>query len=229
MSWFTNFLTSSIGRKLVMSLTGLFLIIFLLVHLIGNLQLLYNDGGVAFNIYAKFMTTNPLIKASSYLLYTGILLHAILGVLIWRKNVAAKGQGYAVSTSQNASFASKKMGWLGTIIFVFLVLHLIQFWLKTKMGTLAPVNYEGEEYNDLYAPVAFVFSQWWYVLIYIFSMIVIGLHLNHGFQSSFQTLGLNHKKYTPLIEFLGKAYSILIPLGFAMIPIVMYGKQMGWF
>ena len=222
MSWFSDFLTSSIGRKLIMSLTGLFLIIFLLVHLVGNLQLLYSDGGEAFNIYAKFMTTNPLIKGSSYLLYTGILLHALLGIVIWRKNAAAKGQGYAVSTTHNASFSSKNMAWLGIIILAFLILHLIQFWLKTKMGTLVDVQYAGETYHNLYDPVAYAFSQWWYVLIYVFSMIVIGLHLNHGFQSAFQTLGLNHKKYTPLIKFLGTAYSILIPLGFAIIPIYMY-------
>ena len=91
MGWFTKFLTSSIGRKLVMSLTGLFLIIFLIVHLAGNLQLLYDDGGVQFNLSAEFMTSNPLIKTVSYLLYAFILIHALQGWAIWRKNRQARG------------------------------------------------------------------------------------------------------------------------------------------
>ncbi|HKK79979.1 MAG TPA: hypothetical protein VJ933_10135, partial [Phaeodactylibacter sp.] len=121
MNWFTNFLTSSIGQKVVMSLTGLFLIVFLVVHLTGNLQLLADDGGKAFNLYAEFMTTNPLIKTVSYLLYAGILLHAFQGWAIWRKNRKARGpHHYAVKVNRVAGtngFAASNMAWLGTIIF----------------------------------------------------------------------------------------------------------------
>lgn len=230
MNWFTNFLTSSIGRKLIMSLTGLFLIVFLLVHLIGNLQLLIPDGGETFNLYAKFMTTNPLIKFTSYGLYSFILLHAVQGWLLWAKNRKARGgQGYAVqatrATGTSAGLA-KNMGWLGTIVFIFLVIHMAQFWFKMKIGALPMETYDGVEVKNLYAPVKAAFSNIFYVLFYVFSMLMIGMHLMHGFQSAFQTLGLNHSKYTPFIKFLGNAYSILIPLGFAIIPIVFFVKNM---
>ena len=228
MNWFIKFLTSSLGRKLIMSLTGLFLILFLVVHLVGNLQLLIDDEGRQFNIYAKFMTTNPLIKTVSYLLYFFILLHAFQGWAIWRQNRAARGnQRYAVqkvrATNTNAGFA-KNMGWLGTIIFIFLLVHLYQFWLQMKLGNLPMAEYDGESYKNLYVPVYEAYTNVGYVIFYVVSMVIIAMHLWHGFQSAFQTLGLNHKKYTPFIQFLGKAYSFLIPLGFAIIPIVFYLK-----
>jgi succinate dehydrogenase / fumarate reductase cytochrome b subunit len=214
-----------------MSLTGLFLIIFLLIHLIGNLQLLADDGGKQFNLYALFMTTNPLIKTVSYLLYFFILLHAIQGWIIMRANRQARGsKGYEVKVTvskSTSSFSSTNMGWLGTIIFAFLVLHLYQFWLQMKLGAVPLAIYDGVEVKDLYTPVVEAYSNIIYVSIYVVSMIVIGFHLYHGFQSSFQTLGLNHKKYTPLIQGIGKIYSILVPLGFALIPLVMYGKISG--
>lgn len=210
-----------------MSLSGLFLIIFLVVHLAGNLQLLKNDGGEAFNLYAKFMTTNPLIKAISYLLYTFILIHAIQGWVLWSKNRVARGpQRYAVHVLRGAEGQSPKvaarMGWLGTIIFIFLLVHLYQFWLQMKMDVLPYVEYDGVSVKNLYLPVKEAFTDLGFVIFYVVSMYIVGVHLWHGFQSSFQTLGLNHKKYTPLIQIVGKAYSILIPLGFALIPIIFY-------
>lgn len=223
MSWITNFLTSSIGRKLVMSLTGLFLIQFLLVHLIGNLQLLVADGGEKFNLYAKFMTTNPIIKTTSYILYTGFLVHIVQGLLVWKQNSGSRNTRYAVSKNPNVDFASKNMGWLGTIILVFLILHLWQFWFQMKWGgDIKMIPYDGIEVKDLYTLVAATFKNPLYVIFYVIGMIVVALHLKHGFQSAFQTLGLNHKKYTPIIKGLGLAYSILVPLGFAIIPIYFY-------
>jgi len=230
MNWFTKFLTSSIGRKLSMSLTGLFLIVFLLVHLIGNFQLLIPDGGEAFNVYAKFMTTNPIIQFTSYGLYAFILLHAVQGWLLWANNRKARGgQGYAVqatrATGTNAGIA-KRMGALGTIVFIFLVIHMWQFWFRMKFGDLPMLNYDGESVKDLYSPVKAAFTNIGFVLFYVVAMFFIGLHLKHGFQSAFQTLGLNHQKYTPFIKLLGNAYAILIPLGFALIPIVFFVKNM---
>lgn len=226
MSWFTQFLTSSIGRKLIMSLTGLFLIVFLLVHLLGNFQLLVNDGGESFNLYAKFMTSNPLIKTASYGLYFFIVLHAVQGILLWRKNIAARGpQGYAVKVTRavntNGNIASR-MGALGTVILIFILLHMYQFWLQMKMGTVSMVTYDDVQVKDLYTLVVQAFANPLYVVFYVVSMVMIAFHLWHGFQSAFQTLGLNHPKYTPLIQWVGKAYSILIPLGFAIIPIFMF-------
>jgi succinate dehydrogenase / fumarate reductase cytochrome b subunit len=228
MNWFSTFLTSSVGRKLVMSLTGLFLIIFLVVHLIGNLQLLIDDGGEQFNLYAEFMTSNPAIKLTSYLLYAFILLHAIQGWLLWRANAAARQSKYAVKVTRTVntnSFASRNMGWLGTVIFIFLLIHLYQFWLQMKMGALEMVLYEDTEVGNLYTVVATAFQNPVYVIFYVVSMVFIAYHLLHGFQSAFQTLGLNHYKYSPLIRVVGRIYAIVVPLAFAFIPIYMYLKH----
>lgn len=208
-----------------MSLTGLFLIVFLVVHLIGNLQLLIDDGGEKFNLYAKFMTTNPVIKLTSYLLYAGILLHAIQGWLLWRQNASARQTKYAVKvtrTVNTSSFASRNMGWLGTVIFIFILIHLYQFWLQMKMGALEMVTYQDAEASDLYRVVAAAFQNPVYVLFYVISMVVIAYHLLHGFQSAFQTLGLNHHKYSPFIRTVGRIYAIVVPLAFAFIPVYMY-------
>lgn len=224
MNWFSSFMTSSIGKKIIMSLTGLFLMLFLVVHLIGNLQLLIDDGGETFNIYAKMMTTNPLIKVISYFNYFFILLHAVQGILLWRKNRASRSSRYAVSSTTSSSFSSRNMGALGTIILVFIIIHMWQFWFQMKFGSLELAVYDDypEGVKNLYIPVAYAFKQWYFVVFYVISMAVIGFHLYHGFQSAFQSLGLNHKKYTPAIKTVGTAYSILIPLGFALIPILFF-------
>ncbi|MCB9082462.1 MAG: succinate dehydrogenase cytochrome b subunit [Lewinellaceae bacterium] len=232
LSWFGDFLTSSIGRKFVMSLSGLFLILFLPVHLLGNLQLLKQDGGEAFNLYTYFMTHNPLIKTVSYVLYFSILLHTIQGILLYRQNRKARGnQKYAVqvvrATNTNAK-AAANMAWLGIIIFVFIVIHMYQFWLQMKLDYVPYVTIAGEEYKNLYTPVVEAFANPLYVIIYVISMVVIAFHLNHGFQSSFQTLGINHHRYTPFIQGLGRFYSVIIPLGFAIIPIFVFGRVQGW-
>ncbi len=226
MKWIIDFLTSSIGKKLVMSLTGLFLCSFLAIHLLGNLQLLKSDGGEAFNTYAYFMTQNPLIKTISYGLYFFILLHAIQGIAIAISNKKAKGSKYAVSTQKNASWASKNMALLGILVLAFLFIHMGDFWFKMKFTDNLDVVkvYEGYEFGvkDLYAQVRTSFSQLWIVIVYLIGLLALAFHLFHGFQSAFQTLGLNHHKYTPMIKVLGAAFSILVPLGFAIMPIWIY-------
>jgi len=223
MSWFTSTLTSTIGRKLIAGLTGLFLISFLIVHLAGNLQLLSNDGGEAFNVYAKFMTTNPVIKALSYVLYAGILIHIVWTLALTFYNRSARPVGYAVNAGgTNSSWASRNMAILGTIILVFLVIHLKDFWYVMKFGSIPMVSYEGEQYKDLYTVVSTAFDQTWYVILYVICMVGLGFHLAHGFQSSFQTLGVNHPKYTPAIKFIGIVFSLIVPILYAAIPILMY-------
>lgn len=225
MKWLTSLLTSSVGRKLIMSLTGLFLISFLLIHLVGNLQLLANDGGTAFNDYAYFMTHFTPIKVVSYGLYFFILLHAILGILIWAKNRKAKGSNYKVSTSANASWASKNMALLGTLILAFIFIHMGDFWFKMKFtNQLDMVNSVavGEQVNDLYGRVAVAFANPLIVIAYVIGQIVLAFHLWHGFGSAFITLGLNNKKYFPIVNTIGRIFAILVPLGFAIIPIVHY-------
>ena len=222
MNWFLKLLSSSIGRKLLMALTGLFLILFLVIHLIGNLQLLKDDNGQAFNVYAKFMTTNPLIVTISYVNYACILIHVIWALLLTISNRKARGdQGYAV-INNSSPWTSRNMGILGTFIFIFLVIHLRGFWYEMHWGGIPTANYDGVEVKNLYATVDAAYSQAWYVGIYVFSMLILAFHLWHGFASSFQTLGLNHKKYNPVIAFVGKAFSILVPALFALIPIWMF-------
>jgi len=150
--------------------------------------------------------------------------------LLWANNRKARGgQGYAVqatrATRTNAGIA-KRMGALGTIVFIFLVIHMGQFWFRMKFGDLPVLDYDGESAKDLYSPVKAAFTNIGFVLFYVVAMFFIGMHLKHGFQSAFQTLGLNHQKYTPFIKLLGNAYAILIPLGFALIPIVFYVRNM---
>jgi succinate dehydrogenase / fumarate reductase, cytochrome b subunit len=225
MKWITNFFGSSIGRKLLMSLTGLFLILFLVIHLIGNLQLLANDGGESFNVYAKFMTSNPLIKTVSYGLYFFILLHSVVGLMLWWNNRQAKGQTYAVSNKNpKVSWASKNMALLGTFILAFICIHMGDFWFKMKSGVLGTQTYDATQgpIADLYGRVAEAYTNPVIIAFYVLGMFVLSFHLWHGFQSAFQTLGINHKKYTPLIQGLGKAYAILIPLAFAIIPLYFY-------
>jgi len=225
MNWIISFFKSSLGQKIIMSLTGLFLIIFLLVHLAGNLSLLSNDGGDTFNSYAYFMTSNPLIKTVSWGLYAFILLHAIQGIVIWMSNRNAKGGKYAVKTSENATWASKNMAMLGILVFAFLCIHMGDFWYKMKFtDSLSMVEVSSYDFKvaDLYDRVHTAYQELWIVVVYLVGLIALAFHLLHGFASAFQTLGLRHKKYTPLISFLGKAYAILIPLGFAIIPIYSY-------
>lgn len=143
MNWLTKTLSSSIGKKITMSLTGLFLCTFLVVHLTGNLQLLKSDNGLAFNEYAVFMTTFPLIKFVSYGLYAIILYHAIMGLVLASKNSSARKGKYAVAAGNATSFwASRWMGVLGTIILVFIVVHMGDFWFEYKFGHTPYAQYE---------------------------------------------------------------------------------------
>lgn len=206
-----------------MALTGLFLILFLVVHLIGNLQLLHADGGRAFNVYAQFMTSNPVIKIISYGNYLFILVHVLWAILLSIKNRAARGpEGYAVTSGKSSTWSSRNMGILGTFILIFLVIHLKGFWYEMHWGGIATQNYDGEEVKDLYAVVDKAYSQLWYAAVYVLSMIMLAFHLWHGFASAFQTLGLNHAKYNGVIRFVGRSFAIIVPALYALIPIWMF-------
>lgn len=222
MSWFTSALSNTLGRKIIMALTGIFLMIFLIIHLAGNLQLLATDGGKGFNTYAEFMTTSPLIKTTSFILYATFIIHIIWSILLVRQNRAARPIGYAQQGPLARSWASRNMGLLGTLIFIFLVIHLKNFWYEMHWGGIQVAKYDQEEIRDLYSVTVTVFSQWWYVILYVVAMVGLAFHLFHGFRSMFQTFGVNHPKYNPLINFLGAAYAILIPAGFASIPVIIY-------
>lgn len=224
MNWLLRFFTSSIGRKLIMSLTGLFLITFLVIHLIGNLQLLNDDGGYSFNTYAYFMTHNGLIKTISYGLYVFLVLHAIQGIVITINNKKSRSKSYKKYQYRNPSFASSNMAIFGLLILAFLFMHMGDFWLKMKLGQLNLVEYAGFDYAvaDLYTRVNTAFGVWWIVLLYVIGQVALFFHLKHGFYSAFQTLGWHHPKYTPIIQGVGLIYSIVIPLGFALIPLYIF-------
>ncbi len=223
MKWFIDLFSSTLGKKLMMALTGLFLILFLLIHLIGNLQLLKDDGGHAFNVYADFMGHNPIIQIISKGNFAFILLHIIVSTILTIRNRRARGpEGYAVTTSKSSIWSSRNMGILGTIILVFLVVHLKDFYFQMHYGQMATVNYDGKELKDIYTVVAGMFGLGWYVGLYVFCMFAVAFHLWHGFTSAFQTLGANHMKYNPVISFVGKAFSVIVPALFALIPIWMF-------
>ena len=217
----------TLGRKVWMSLTGLFLITFLVVHLLGNLQLLKFDGGQAFNLYSAELASNPLIKVVAYLLYFSILAHTFYAIILTSKNKAARPVGYAESDgAANSSTASRNMGILGTVVFVFIATHMAQFWFPMKFGAVPFVEYtlDGQlvKVKDIHTIVTAAFKEWWISGFYVVSMAFLGYHLSHGFQSAFQTLGLNHPKYTPVIKTVGNAFAIIVPLGFAVLPIAVY-------
>lgn len=209
-----------------MSLTGLFLITFLIVHVSGNMLLFKDDGGEAFNLYAEFMTTSPMIRLASIILYSGLLLHVIYSVVLTIYNQRARPIGYnAARPNENSSWKSRNMGVLGTLVFIFLVIHMRNFWWEMHYGDIPVKTYAGTEVTDLYTVVAASFANWWYSALYILSMIALGYHLAHGFWSAFHTVGLNNKKYMPLLKKAALFFSIIVPLLFASMPIYFYIKS----
>jgi len=221
MSWLNRALTGTIGQKLIMAVTGLFLITFLIEHLIGNWLLLDSDGA-AFNGYVEFMKNNPIIKVAEYVLFAGFITHIVYAIIITTKNKKARPVGYAYSNpSANSSIFSRNMGLSGSIVFIFLVIHLKQFFITHKL--LPSINPAFTPERNLYDEAIYVFTQEpAYVALYVGAMILLSFHLNHGFQSAFQTLGLRHPKYTPFVKGLGTAFAVIVPALFAYIPLYIY-------
>jgi succinate dehydrogenase / fumarate reductase cytochrome b subunit len=269
---------SSLAKKYWMALTGLFLCLFLVGHLIGNLQLLSGspDAALHFNKYALFMTTNPAIKLLSYLTYLSIVFHAIDGIYLAVQNQKARPVKYVMNNPQkNTIWASRNMAVLGTVILVFIVTHMVTFWAVMHFDKDMPIQtvtvpgqMEGttedfypttddgyipvsakeqnlivikdrtdiyrvdnglkiaEGYKDLYKITIAFFKQptygLLYTILYVLSMIVLGFHLFHGFGSAFQSLGANNPKYNGAIKNFGKAFAVIVPLLFAIIPVYIY-------
>ncbi len=223
MSWFSKTLSSTLGRKVLVAVTGLFLISFLVVHLVGNLQLFNDDGGNAFNVYSHFMGNNPVIRVMEIVLVIGFLLHIYEALVLTRRNQKVRKVAYAYNRPQDTShWSSRNMGLLGTVILVFLIIHLWNFFVPARFGGLDGVVVDDVEYHNIYSRVVESFQIWWYVLIYVLAQIALGYHLYHGFQSAFQTLGLNHKKYTPAIKMFGTIFSIVVPAAFASMPLYFF-------
>jgi succinate dehydrogenase / fumarate reductase, cytochrome b subunit len=221
MSQRTGFLFSSIGKKIIMGLTGLFLISFLVIHCFLNSLIFFNDGGLTFNEGAHFMGHNWLIRTMEIVLFVGIILHIVQALVLTLENRKARPVGYAkFNGAANSTWYSRSMGLLGTLIMLFLIIHLAHFWVKSRFTGLPGEDANGHE--NLYAVMQTTFAYPWVVLVYCLAMVSLAYHLLHGFQSAFQSLGLNHKKYTPFIKKFGVAFSIIIPVIFAAMPLTMY-------
>jgi succinate dehydrogenase / fumarate reductase cytochrome b subunit len=213
-----NFLTSSIGKKIIVGLTGLFLITFLIVHVGINSTILINDNGTTFNTAAYFMSHNWLIRIMEIGLLLGILLHIFSTLKLHFENKSKRPVGYAVVDGKaNSKWYSRSMTLLGTLLLIFLVIHMSDFWLATKKA----VYITGEPENP-YLEVKEAMQNPLILIIYVFGFVSLGYHLLHGFPSAFQTLGLNHKKYTPAIKAAGTAFSLIVPGLFAAIAIALF-------
>jgi succinate dehydrogenase / fumarate reductase cytochrome b subunit len=222
MSSFMKFLNSSIGKKLMMAVTGSFLLIFLIVHLIGNITLFF--GPSAFNGYVGALdVVKPLIRVIEIVLLSAFILHIFNGVKLWLENKRAQGGKfigkYVINASnENSNFSSRTTFITGSIIFIFLVLHLGTFFWRFNVHDPA-----GLASDHLYFDIVIsFFNIWWYVALYVIAVLLLGFHLNHGFQSAFQTFGWNNKKYFPMVKVIGTIYAIIMTVGFVSMPIYFF-------
>jgi succinate dehydrogenase / fumarate reductase cytochrome b subunit len=226
MKW-SELFTSSVGKKWIMGLTGIFLVLFLIVHVGLNACIFAMDGGVMFNKAAHFMGSNAVPRILEIGLFAGILLHIVQGWSLELSNRAARKKGYAISMGNKGSkWYSRSMGLLGTLLFLFLVMHIAHFWVPSRITGLDPVMIEGKEFHNLYGEMLQIFQgNLLVVILYVLGCFALAWHLLHGFQSAFRTLGLTNKRYLILVEGAGALFSIIVPLVFALMPISMY---MGW-
>ncbi|MCC8173090.1 MAG: succinate dehydrogenase cytochrome b subunit [Odoribacter sp.] len=221
----SNFLTSSIGKKVIMSVSGLFLIAFLVVHLTVNLMLILDSSGDLFNQGAYFMATNPLIKIFEPILALGFVVHIIWGTYLTLKNRQARPVRYAENKhSKDVTWASRNMFILGGLVLIFLVIHLYNFWLNIKFpGRGSPLPHKivgGIEMEDTYFLVSSLFrNSIFYCILYILGGIFLGLHLTHGFWSAFQTVGLANDIWRKRLRIVGYIFAIIITVGFCIIPL----------
>ena len=223
MMWLWNFFSSSIGKKLLMALSGLFFCSFLLVHMAGNV-LMY-VGADAFNTYTSIMSTATFAKVLEVLMVLLFAVHVYTSAVLTIENRSARPEKYAMDVSAGKrTFMSSNMFVTGSIVLAFVIFHLIYFkyggWSNDPAAMANPDNV------TMYDLVANSFSGFFYAFAYVVAVIVLGFHLNHAFQSAFQTLGINHKKYTPFLEKLGTLYSFVIALGFASFPVYFFISQL---
>jgi len=214
-----NMFSSTIGKKLIMSLSGLFLITFLLVHLSVNLTMLvssdlYNEG-------AHFMATNPFIKIMEPVLGLGLIIHIMYAIILTLRNLKSRPIPYDVKNEGNSStWSARNMFVLGCFVLTFTIIHIINFWWKIKVsGSIPTTTVNGVEMHDTFTLVTSLFQIWWYDVIYIISFAFLGLHLSHGFWSAFQTIGMNNSKWFKRLKIAGHIYATVIVCGFTIIPL----------
>lgn len=214
-------------RKSVIAGTGLFLCIFLIVHLSANSLLLLPES-MARNLYNSYSTTlreSTLISLVSYLLYLSIILHVVYAVIITYKNRKSRGSRYAVNHKlENSTWTSQNMGLLGVFILLFIVVHMANFWARIKLGFGEDVGLDIAGNIDVYEVTYTLFHNIYYVLFYSILMIPLGLHLHHGLKSAFKTLGFYHKKGLRILAKISLIYAIIMSVGFGIIPLIVYFK-----
>jgi len=215
-----NLLSTSIGKKVIMSLSGLFLITFLLVHLSVNLTLLAPSSDM-YNEAAHFMATNPFIKIMEPLLALGFIIHVLYAIVLTLRNLKSRPVGYDVKKDCNSSaWSSRNMFVLGTCMFIFLVIHMVNFWWKIKMTDDIPTTtVNGVSMHDTYKLVTSLLQIWWYDVIYIIGFGLLGLHLTHGFWSAFQTIGMNNSVWFKRLKCAANIYAIVVVGCFTIIPL----------
>ena len=207
-------------------LSGFFLVLFLLGHLLGNLQLFIpgEDGQKQFNEYALFMTTNPAVKILSFLTYSAIILHTVLTLFLVFQSSNARDVKYLQSSGNaNSTWGSKNMAVLGTLILIFIVIHMKSFWYEMHFGVIGLDPWGNK---DLHTVTVTAFNELWYVLFYVLSMVVLAIHLKHGVESVFQTLGIKTRRYVSLIHKAAYGFALIVPAAFASIPIYLYVTQL---
>lgn len=227
MKW-GHYFTSAVGKKLVMAFTGIFLILFLIVHCTANACIFVPDHGATFNQVAHFLGTNWILHVLEIGLFVGFILHIVQGLVLTLQNRSKRPVKYKLTRRPQTTWYSRSMGLLGVLILIFLIIHLSHFWAHTRLaglfGGVGEVHYGDKAVDDLYGRMQLVFSNLGVVIIYILALIALGWHLAHGFQSAFRTLGMTSSKYIPIIKGIGIAYAILVPLIFALMPLAMYFK-----
>jgi len=207
-------LFSSLSKKFVMALAGLFLLLFLPVHLYINLMLLKSDPA-PFNRAAHFMATFPVIKVVEVLILAAIIIHITWGIFIQIQNWLARPVGYAAGNRSGTAFFSRFMIWTGATVLTFLLLHFFNFYF-IRLGLVQgnPDDFYGVAHNLFKIPA--------YNYIYLACFLLLGLHLYHAFNSAFQTLGLNHRIWTPVVKAVSLIYAILLPAGFSFISLSLW-------
>ncbi len=214
-------------RKGIIATSGLFLCLFLIVHLSANCILLLPQdiAKSTYNAYSTWLRENPLIQVIAYVLYLSILLHVIYALIITIKNRKAKPNSYVLNHSRaNSTWTSQNMGFLGVLILLFIVVHLSNFWARIKLGMGAEVGQDQAGHLDVYAVSYDLFQNIYFVLFYTILAIPLGFHLHHGLKSAFKTLGFYHRKGLRVLAQISLIYAVVISVGFGVIPFVVYFK-----
>ena len=214
-------------RKSMVAITGLFLCLFLIVHLSANCLLLLPEETArgVYNAYSTWLRENPLIMVIAYALYLSIILHVVYALMVTIRNKKAKPVSYAVNhTEANSSWASQNMGLICLSILIFIVVHLANFWARIKLGLGDGVGMDAAGNKDVYEVTYALFHNIYFVLFYSLLMIPLGLHLHHGLKSAFKTLGFYHKRGLEVLAKISLIYAAIIAVGFGIIPFVVYFK-----